>query len=690
MNFPTNPINGQKYTENYITYIFDGIGWVKESKFFETDPVYQKEKKDIVFLDTFNSEKEIILQEVSKKQPQPQFKIRRKYSECAFKNDLIELIRGDGKTVGRDEVLARYCIVQNSNGIQTIDPILIYSEDNTVYLSDKQGIISRNSNFEWFELHYDIILNNFKDLNYDIQGSLGRNTLNEESGTDHLWHADMILKTFNSVYPNNPNWIKSTFEFPELNNSDLSQIKTPSFCVKNKINLILKPYVGGATDEQVSSNPDILTIGSHYSNGNTRRDITSSSSDFLSNVIAVSAGLKLADTSKWTTYGFGVEFCETYDKAEVDARYPAKNVYMEFAKLFTANAECTILKSTDNANFINYHPMEIGQLIYIAYPTGTVSIKVAEVIDNSTIRVETAVPAFTNEQSIYGWLYGTLGEIAAYQPAQSPTCAIVGAKFRKIQDLTNANWQLIREACRMTASNSTMTVVSGKKVYTPHWDMYRGFGIIDVDKAVEWIKQNYSENQEYLESVVAVMPKVNPMIGYKDLQSENYVPKSIVENLMKLIMGGRNLVRGNLYFGNTDYPAVTKIYNSENKIVATGSWDAFRFIKLTNEDRLGKQYTSSIYVMSENDNIIKFQTTADYPTGLNTKSYSLKANKWRRIDITSDVINEITCTDPDSYFMISLLGDNPITLHFKSEFKVEEGISATRQTPAPEDLGFNI
>ncbi|HZJ98845.1 MAG TPA: hypothetical protein VFC79_02510 [Tissierellaceae bacterium] len=41
---------------------------------------------------------------------------------------------------------------------------------------------------------------------------------------------------------------------------------------------------------------------------------------------------------------------------------------------------------------------------------------------------------------------------------------MVAAKFRKIQDKTNANWQVCREAARATASNSTFTLEGTDKV----------------------------------------------------------------------------------------------------------------------------------------------------------------------------------------------------------------------------------
>ncbi|HCY81553.1 MAG TPA: hypothetical protein DHV22_08115 [Xanthomarina gelatinilytica] len=55
---------------------------------------------------------------------------------------------------------------------------------------------------------------------------------------------------------------------------------------------------------------------------------------------------------------------------------------------------------------------------------------------------------------------------------QSPATAIVAAKLKKIKDETGAPWDIVREAARQTASNAGS------------YNIYRGFGVIDVNAAI--------------------------------------------------------------------------------------------------------------------------------------------------------------------------------------------------------------
>lgn len=130
----------------------------------------------------------------------------------------------------------------------------------------------------------------------------------------------------------------------------------------------------------------------------------------------------------------------------------------------------------------------------------------------------------------------TIAEIFNSTPQESATCSIIAAKFALIQDFTDANWQLVREAARMTASNSTVTTVNGKKVYTPNWDMKRGFGIIDVQKAVEYIQDNYSNNEEYKDSCIPALPRINPLLKLKDLDDDNPISKKMLLDYMEEII----------------------------------------------------------------------------------------------------------------------------------------------------------
>lgn len=115
---------------------------------------------------------------------------------------------------------------------------------------------------------------------------------------------------------------------------------------------------------------------------------------------------------------------------------------------------------------------------------------------------------------------------------QSPATAIVAGKMKYIKDQTGASWDIIREACRQTASNSN------------NYNIYRGFGVIDTDAAIALIPT--LENSRSLElaeyyKATTVMPlalkyedkSLNTLINKRDLEN-NFTKKSL--NIEKKIV----------------------------------------------------------------------------------------------------------------------------------------------------------
>lgn len=164
---------------------------------------------------------------------------------------------------------------------------------------------------------------------------------------------------------------------------------------------------------------------------------------------------------------------------------------------------------------------------------------------------------------------------------QSPATMIVGAKFAKIKQATGLGLRLIREACRATAvlTNGTTTtsqsysgattsinvadtsafpdegiirvngydfvytsktassfigesqtvVCGGGTTVNLKWDMWRGFGQIDVDAAIAYLEENYIDNDDYKATVQR--PKVNPALTYEDLGERDCVPKGLIPTI---------------------------------------------------------------------------------------------------------------------------------------------------------------
>ncbi|HZJ98846.1 MAG TPA: BspA family leucine-rich repeat surface protein [Tissierellaceae bacterium] len=59
--------------------------------------------------------------------------------------------------------------------------------------------------------------------------------------------------------------------------------------------------------------------------------------------------------------------------------------------------------------------------------------------------------------------------------------------------------------------------------------MHRGFGIIDVDSAVEYIHQHYIDNVDYKKSAAYTLPKSNPFLGIGDIERDTFVSKANLE-----------------------------------------------------------------------------------------------------------------------------------------------------------------
>lgn len=170
---------------------------------------------------------------------------------------------------------------------------------------------------------------------------------------------------------------------------------------------------------------------------------------------------------------------------------------------------------------------------------------------------------------------------------QSPATMIVGAKFAKIKQETGLGLRLIREACRATAvlTNGTTTTTQGYSgattsinvadtsafpdegiisvngsdfVYTSKtatsfigesktvicasgetvtliWDMWRGFGQIDVQAAIAYLEANYIDNDDYKATVQR--PKVNPVLDYEDLGGNDTVAK---RHILEQLAGKQN------------------------------------------------------------------------------------------------------------------------------------------------------
>ena len=113
---------------------------------------------------------------------------------------------------------------------------------------------------------------------------------------------------------------------------------------------------------------------------------------------------------------------------------------------------------------------------------------------------------------------------------QSNACAIVAAKFRMIKDGTGVSWNVCRIAARATAKKT----VGGQFLAGQVWDMYRGYGIIQVQDAIDWIKTNYTENESAINDIADKIEFEN--LKYKDqtyssISENSPLPKKVVDEI---------------------------------------------------------------------------------------------------------------------------------------------------------------
>lgn len=122
----------------------------------------------------------------------------------------------------------------------------------------------------------------------------------------------------------------------------------------------------------------------------------------------------------------------------------------------------------------------------------------------------------------------------SYGNSQSASTAIITAKFKIIKDTTGVSWSIVRKAARATARKT----VGGIYAAGFPWDMYRGFGIIHVGAAIQYIKDNYTENADYLTALADDAERtrgVDPMLPYSNKTDNTPIVKKEFEPIRSIL-----------------------------------------------------------------------------------------------------------------------------------------------------------
>lgn len=477
----------------------------------------------------------------------PQFIKTFTKANLVWEQDWIKIAH-TGFTYSKNVKVRNFTIRMGHGDIQ-LEPVISYpraeiyngSVFQGFYIKDANGIITKNNDIEFvLRLEYDLLSEG--SANYDLRAKIGKNAVLDHN-QDSTSHSSSVRNNFMFAYPElfeqyGVDCIRSDTD-PIANNTRIIAAFEPKYAELKKADIFIRPYVGGASSEQRGSNPNILKVAAHYGNYGQmtpqRQDITPNANTFLSNTIAV--GARVDDTVTLvdqSSYGFGMEFFE--DWTNMDDELPDPTFYAAVAQVHST--DLNHLYSTDHPNFLINNQYRatafyIGQKVWVHYknldPFECTIKSLDTTPDANGIEIEETLPeAITDSPKVYIHMYLTFTQNQGGKMEQSPTCGVVAAKLKKIQLLTDVSWSLIREAARMTASNSTYTTVEGKKVWTTNWDMYRGFGKIRTDLAIEYIQDNYLNNQEYKDTIVPTVPKVNSILSLDDLENDNTVNKKML------------------------------------------------------------------------------------------------------------------------------------------------------------------
>ena len=262
-------------------------------------------------------------------------------------------------------------------------------------------------------------------------------------------------------------------------------------CANLNADIVYTPYVNAARWTNTDNANFILTVGSHYCNDgqspsiigsdNNRHDITVNANTFLSDSIAVSARRDTPELFKdSTSEGFGMEFFEDCSTEALDPYYPNKDIPTALSQVITDETG-TILTTQENPGFTQY--TFVGDIL--SFHTGEEpyeTITVTEIIDGNSIRVS---PALTPNQTAWQYIYHnvTLGQYIFGQ-AQSWAVPLVAGKLKVIKMTTLADWDTVRAAARATAKRNPTGI---PEIDNSNWDIYRGFGCIDVQSAIQYI-----------------------------------------------------------------------------------------------------------------------------------------------------------------------------------------------------------
>ena len=139
-----------------------------------------------------------------------------------------------------------------------------------------------------------------------------------------------------------------------------------------------------------------------------------------------------------------------------------------------------------NIKTTDFTTLSIGQEVTLTYPDSHTETKIVSKINRYDFI--TLTTSATNYQipGIYVWYNDTIGRFVGGQ-AESWATPLIAGKLKAIKMTTNADWPTVRNAARLTAKRNPTGI---SEIDNVNWDMYRGFGSIRVNDAIQYINNS--------------------------------------------------------------------------------------------------------------------------------------------------------------------------------------------------------
>ena len=320
----------------------------------------------------------------------------------------------------------------------------------------------------------------------------GENAINNHHISDII-HAGKVSTIFNYVVNEFSNRCTTymSYDIPSANGGMIDRTNTLLCAAEIDADIIMTPYVNASAYRDYEYYDFVLPVSSHYDNAGSdgnpnnsnRHDITANAETLLINSVAVSARRDVYELfESHTSYGYGMEFFEDISHEAMDSLYPNKDIPIALAAVTSIDG--ITFTSTANPGFTQY--INIGDEITIRHKDKPYEVSTVKSINGPSSMTLNDILSPITSNNIYAWFNVNLASYCGGQ-AQSWAVPLVAGKLKVIKMTTLVDWDTVRAAARATAKRNPTGI---PEIDNSNWDIYRGFGCIDVEAAINYINAN--------------------------------------------------------------------------------------------------------------------------------------------------------------------------------------------------------